>query len=148
MKEYNFYGWQTAEANPIAAEFAGISSPRELYDILSGVWSVQTCAPRFRPQWSESNKTLGQCSITAFLVQDIFGGDVLGTTVPGAGVHCYNSLPGCVFDLTSEQFGGRPVAYSQSDAVQQREVQFADEEKKTRYEYLRSAVLSFLAQRK
>lgn len=32
--------------------------------------------------WSQDNYSLGQCSITAFLAQDIFGGKVYGLLRP------------------------------------------------------------------
>ena len=69
---YKFYGWQDAAVYAVSEEYRGIKSPWDLYDALSHVWCRYTCAPRLRDNWSEENKTLGQCSITAFLVQDIF----------------------------------------------------------------------------
>ncbi len=45
--------------------------------------------------WTPDNKTLGQCSITAFLAQDIFGGKVYGIPLPEGGVHCYNMIGSC-----------------------------------------------------
>ena len=78
MMNYNFYGWEGASVPPVSDEFKDIKDPRELYDILSEIWCEYTCAPRLRKLWSADNKTLGQCSITAFLAQDIFGGKVYG----------------------------------------------------------------------
>ena len=92
-----------------------------------------------RGEWSEDNRTLGQCSITAFLVQDIFGGRVYGILRPGGNFHCYNDVDGCVFDLTSEQFGEEKLSY-EGNPEQFREVHFAKEEKRLRYEKLREAL--------
>ena len=50
---------------------------RALYRTLRRAWCRETCAPRLRGDWSEENPTLGQCSITAFLVQELFGGEKL-----------------------------------------------------------------------
>ena len=102
---YNFYGWESATVPPVNDEFKEIKDPRKLYDILSVIWCEYTCAPRFRKLWSEDNKTLGQCAITAFLAQDIFGGKVYGILRSGGNYHCYNNVGDVVFDLTSEQFG-------------------------------------------
>ena len=66
---YKFYGWETADIQ----DKNGLT-PRDYYDRLSKIWCAETCAPRMRADWSEENPTLGQCSITAFLLQDIFGG--------------------------------------------------------------------------
>ena len=80
--------------------------------------------------------TLGQCSITAFLAQDIFGGKVYGILRPDGNYHCYNVVGDCVFDLTSEQFGDEKLDY-ENNPEQFREVHFAKTEKRERYEYLK-----------
>ena len=77
-KDYKFWGWENANVSPVTDEYKGINNPRDLYDALSEIWCADTCAPRMRADWTEDNKTLGQCSITAFLAQDIFGGKVYG----------------------------------------------------------------------
>ena len=56
-------------------------SLNELFDILSECWCAETCANRMRDEWTKGNMTLGQCSITAFLIQDIFKGEVYGYPV-------------------------------------------------------------------
>lgn len=71
-----------------------------------------------------------------FLAQDIFGGKVYGILREGGNYHCYNVVDGCVFDLTSEQFGDEVLSY-ENNPEQLREVHFAKEEKRQRYEYLR-----------
>jgi hypothetical protein len=90
MKTYNFYGWEQATVPAITNKYKGIHTPQDLYDRLSDIWYADTCAPRLRDGWTPENKTLGQCSITAFLVQDIFGGKVYGILRPGGNYHCYN----------------------------------------------------------
>nr|MCR5046954.1 hypothetical protein [Treponema sp.] len=94
--DYKFYGWQNSCVAPISDEYKGISNPRELYEALRGIWKADTCAPRMRQDWSEENRTLGQCSITAFLAQDIFGGKVYGILREGGNYHCYNVIGDCV----------------------------------------------------
>ena len=107
-----------------------------LYDDLCRAWSAETCAPRMREQWSEENPTLGQCSITSFLVQDLFGGKVYGIPLEEGGYHCYNVVGDMVFDLASEQFGDRVLNY-ENNPEQFREIHFADPEKFQRYELLK-----------
>lgn len=135
MKEYKFYGWETADIK----DDNGLT-PRDYYDILSGIWCADTCAPRMRNEWSTHNPTLGQCSITAFLIQDFFGGKVYGILRPDGNYHCFNVVDGCVFDLTSEQFGDEALDYDNCPE-QFRETHFAKEEKRQRYEYLRAQLL-------
>ena len=136
MKTYRFYGHQTA----VVKNENGLT-PRDCYDILSDIWCADTCAPRMRDSWSPDNKTLGQCSITAFLIQDLFGGKVYGILRPGGNYHCFNAVGDCVFDLTSEQFGDVRLDYSNCPE-QLREVHFAKEEKRQRYEKLKAAFLA------
>lgn len=101
---------------------------------------METCAPRLRGKWSEENKTCGQCSITAFLVQDLFGGQVYGVPLPDGNFHCYNVVDGHTFDLTSEQF--RENLDYRDNPEQFRQVHFAKEEKRQRYELLKRKLLA------
>ncbi|MGN0609458.1 MAG: hypothetical protein ACI4J6_09650 [Oscillospiraceae bacterium] len=140
---YNFYGWEKANISPMLPEYSMITDPRMLYDMLSEIWCADTCAPRLRDRWTKDNKTLGQCSITAFLAQDIFGGRVYGILRPDGNYHCYNVAGDCVFDLTSEQFGGEVLCY-ENNPEQFREVHFAKEEKRLRYEYLKKRLYEMI----
>ncbi|MCC8049920.1 MAG: hypothetical protein LIP10_04570 [Clostridiales bacterium] len=141
-KRYHFYGWETATVPAVTDHYTGIRTPQDLYDALSELWCADTCAPRMRSDWTPENKTLGQCSITAFLAQDIFGGKVYGILRPGGNYHCYNVIGECVFDLTSEQFGDEVLNYS-DNPLQSREVHFAKEEKRLRYEKLKADLQAF-----
>ncbi len=139
---YRFYGWQSADI----ADEQGLA-PRDYYDLLSGIWSADTCAPRMRGDWSPDNPTLGQCSITAFLMQDLYGGKVLGVPLGDGNFHCFNVVGDCVFDLTSEQFGSRALDYDNCPE-QRREDHFAKVEKRQRYEVLRGRLMEALAGRR
>lgn len=135
--EYRFYGWEHADMPPVNPRYARVKTPRDLYDLLSGLWCAKTCAPRLRAQWSPEDRTLGQCSITAFLAQDIFGGRVFGILRPGGNFHCYNVVSGRAFDLTSEQFSDCTLDYTENPE-QFRELHFAADEKRLRYELLKA----------
>ncbi len=138
-EKYKFYGRENADVK----DKRGLT-PRDYYDILSDIWQSDTCVPRMRGDWSTENKTLGQCSITAFLLQDIYGGKVYGIPLDDGGFHCFNDVGGCVFDLTSEQFGDLKLNYA--DCPEQfREVHFAKEEKRQRYELLKARLFARLA---
>ncbi len=116
----------------------------DYYALLSEIWCKETCAPRLREKWTVENKTLGQCSVTAFLMQDLFGGEVYGILRPGGNYHCFNVVGEAVFDLTSEQFGDEVLDYS-GCARQSREAHFARQEKKARYDYLKTKLMEALA---
>ena len=141
---YRFYGWECAAVPAISDEYPGIGTPTELYDALRRIWCEYTCAPRLRAEWSMENQTLGQCSITAFLVQDIFGGEVRGILRPGGNYHCFNVVGDAEFDLTSEQFGSEKLNYAEY-TVQSREKHFSKDEKFRRYEYLRAELKKLTA---
>lgn len=132
VKRHSFYGEERVGENIKA-----------LFDDLLHVWAADTCAPRLRDGWSSDDPTLGQCSVTAFLVQDMLGGTVRGILRDGGNYHCYNVVDGVVFDLTSEQFSGETLEYSDGDPVQSREVHFAKEEKRERYELLKSRLAEY-----
>ena len=63
MKAYQFYGWEAARVR----DSLGLT-PCDYYDLLSDIWCAETCAPQMRKDWTPENRTLGQCSITAFLM--------------------------------------------------------------------------------
>ena len=66
-------------------------------------WSLDTAQ-----QWSAENPANGQCNVTAAVVYDLFGGEVLRTRYPAVW-HYYNRIDGVRCDLTDSQFH-RPVS--------------------------------------
>ena len=141
MNEYKFYGGNTKSVKPINHLYSKIIDQRHLYDLLSDIWCEYTCAPRLRKEWSVDNKTCGQCSVTSFLVQDIFGGEVYGVYIDG-NVHCFSKINDVIFDLTSEQFY-KPLIYKKENP-QSRDVHFAKKEKYERYLYLKEKLKEYV----
>lgn len=141
-KKYDFYGWENAGGvHSVDKSFQGIDTPYDLYDKLKKIWCADTCAPRMRNEWTTDNYTFGQCSITAFLAQDIFGGEVYAMPTESGGVHCYNVVDGVIFDLTSEQFQEKAKDLVYDCALLQdreSEIHFQKAEKRERYEYIKS----------
>ena len=134
--KYRFYHQDHLEdIKPINNHYKGIKNPFDLYNALTSIWCEYSCAPRMRKDWSKENMTLGQCSITSFLVPDIFGGEVYGVLLPDGAYHCFNVVNGVQFDLTSEQFGDTKLTYT-LEFPQSREAHFSSEEKYLRYLYL------------
>ena len=60
-------------------------------------------------QWQADNPAIGQCGVTALVVNDKLGGDILKTPLP-EGDHFYNRVNGERIDLTAGQFDA-PVNY-------------------------------------
>lgn len=80
---------------------------RTLPVVLQECWSRETS---YDPEkWTSENPTHGQCAITALVVQDLLGGDLLRAKVNGA-EHYWNRLPdSSELDLTRDQFGSAPT---------------------------------------
>ena len=146
METYGFYGHEKADVKARITDYPGIETPRDLYRALWHVWKRETCAARMQEDWSADNPTLGQCTITAFLAQDVFGGRVWGVPLEDGNFHCFNAVGDCVFDLTSEQFGDRKLDYTLR-YEQLRHDHFLKPGKRDRYEMLREALSAYLTGR-
>ncbi len=140
-----YYGHENSnQIHALNQMYKGIDTPDDLYNALMNVWCEYSCTPRLRSQWTSKNITLGQCSITAFLAQDIFGGKVFGILMQEGNYHCYNVVNNIAFDLTSEQFENEELSYV-NNPEQSREIHFARREKQERYEYLKDELKKFLS---
>ena len=82
----------------------GDRSLLDLYNQLLQAWGLDTSS-----KWQASNPALGQCSVTALVVQDRLGGEILKTDVNGSW-HFYNQLNGKRVDFTMRQFDS-PISY-------------------------------------
>ncbi|HEU5426758.1 MAG TPA: hypothetical protein VFU74_07790 [Actinocrinis sp.] len=78
---------------------------------LRASWAADTCSPDdlARAGWNPGNPAWGHCDITALIVNDVFGGDLVVGEVHHEGTqrgfHWWNRLPsGVELDLTREQF--------------------------------------------
>jgi hypothetical protein len=108
----------------------------ELRHVVGRGWSASTSADP--ENWTEANPAWGQCAVSALLLQDAFGGELLRTDVNGIS-HYFNRLPsGQCVDLTFDQFPGGS-AYG---AIVQRERSYVAGFPATvqRYELLKSRV--------
>ena len=75
-----------------------IFEPDVVARLLRRSWSVATAS-----QWTEVNPAAGQCNVTALLVHELFGGELLKTPLPD-GDHFYNRIIGKRYDFTESQF--------------------------------------------
>lgn len=87
-----------------------LTSLTEIERAIRANWSPGTCDPVDLPDWSIENPARGQCGVTALLLQELLGGELLLAPVSRSdgsrqGVHYWNRLAGGVeVDLTREQF--------------------------------------------
>ncbi len=79
-------------------------------ETLRRCWSRRTSS-----KWSPKNPANGQCSVTALVIQDHFGGQLLKTKVDGQW-HFYNEIDGVVYDFTDSQFA-EPILYEHKPAT-------------------------------
>lgn len=82
----------------------------DVIEALELSWCAATSADS---NWTPTNPTLGQCAVTALVIKDLYGGDLLRCSV-GSTSHYWNRIhpkaPGqelWELDLTVEQFGAR-----------------------------------------
>lgn len=75
----------------------------DLKEALEKSWSKETSSdPK---NWTPDNPAWGQCAVTALIIQDYFGGDLLRAAIEGIGSHYWNQLPNdSEIDLTKIQF--------------------------------------------
>lgn len=107
-----------------------VTTLEQLAQQLRTAWSKETATT-----WTRDNPARGQCSVTALVVYDLFGGRILKTGV-GPHDHFYNQIDGRRVDLTSSQFEG-PIAYE--DLPASRDDAFSDTTS-NQYQALRRAL--------
>jgi len=74
----------------------------ELRTALIGSWSKETAHRNGQAKWRPNNPALGQCAVTALVVQDYFRGDLVYCMHKS---HYWNRLPNRIeVDLTRGQF--------------------------------------------
>ncbi|PTM57651.1 YunG family protein [Desmospora activa] len=107
----------------------GIHTKR-LQQVLAHSWSIQTST-----KYTTDNPARGQCGVTALVVHDILGGEILKTPLP-EGWHFYNKIEGRRMDFSASQFT-EMIDYQ--DIPSDRTEAFADTNKE-QYRSLRKGV--------
>jgi len=109
-----------------------VNQREQLLGVLFQVWSRNSSS-----KWTPENPANGQCGVTALVVQDVLGGDILKTKTPD-GWHFYNRIYDRRHDFTESQFA-KPIEYV--DIVSSREEAFSDTNA-DQYDYLRQSVFN------
>jgi hypothetical protein len=78
--------------------------PARVRTALEASWS-----PESSPLWSRDNPACGQCTVTALVLYERFGGEIFKTRVGGEW-HFYNRIDRHTYDFTAAQFSS-PLAY-------------------------------------
>lgn len=103
----------------------------ELKELLLNSWSKETCSLGLRDSWTVDNPSLGQCAITALVINDMFGGKIM-RCMASSGSHYYNMIDDNLIDLTVEQFHGEIPLYDEGEE-RTREYLLGNEDTKNRY---------------
>ena len=89
-------------------------------------------------EWTPENPARGQCAVTALIVQDMFGGELLRTTVDGES-HYLNVIgDGTLVDLTAQQFAR--VGYDSEPEPRDREYVLSFPDTARRYGLLKAQI--------
>lgn len=77
-------------------------------------WCLETCDPTDAAGWAPTNPSLGHCAVSALVVHDFFGGELLEAEVlfqngSRQGFHYWNRLAGVEVDLTRDQFKSQEI---------------------------------------
>lgn len=125
-----------------------------LDQLIAALWRAWTAETSYdSAEWSADNPARGQCVVSALIVQDYFGGELVRFAVSGNGIsemHYANLLDGDVlFDVTRSQyqdveviFTPKPVDLKGHATI--RHKRLTDPETRRRYELLRSRIDEFL----
>ena len=95
----------------------GDKEPLTFHDLETAIhdsWSLETCDPTDVPSWTPAQPSQGQCAVTALVVHDLLGGELLEAEVRHAdgspqGYHYWNRFAGVDIDLTRRQFASGEV---------------------------------------
>ncbi len=120
-----------------------------LRQALRAAWSAATSKA---PAWTETNRAKGQCAVTACVVQDYLGGEILHTiaTVPSGNTvsHYFNIIGGETVDCTHEQFPDGTVFSEPAPKTKgfpsTRDYCLSYNDTKQRYDLLSSRVAGYL----
>ena len=89
-----------------------IQSLDDLFGLLLDCWCRETAYPPCQEEYDhEKDPTCGQCAITATIIHDIFGGDVIKIRQNNGATHYFNRIDGNYIDLTSDQFDLYGIKY-------------------------------------
>lgn len=78
--------------------FSRLFEEQRVFICLRSSWSKLTSS-----KWIVEKPECGQCSVTALVLHDLFGGEILKTRVNGS-LHFYNRINGEICDFTRTQF--------------------------------------------
>lgn len=122
-------------------------SPTRYSEAMNGTWTLAELEATLREAWSPDtsyepsawtlvNPAAGQCAVTALVIQDHLGGEIVRAIAEQV-EHYWNRFRGSEdVDLTGEQFAAPPT-WSYGPTIVDRDSLLANENTKMRYEIFR-----------
>lgn len=110
----------------------------ELGEVFRRGWAADTSSD---PSWSCENPELGQCAVTALLVQEWLGGELLRARVGEVSHYWNRTADGAELDLTRAQF---EVFEPEGIEVRTRDYVLSFPETRRRHDLLRRRTASLL----
>ena len=98
-----------------------------IISVLRKCWSIKSSS-----LWTEKNPAQGQCGVTALVINDFYGGEILKTNLSNGQWHYYNLIDGKRYDFTKSQFDSE-IQYQ--DILSNRKEAFLDTNE-VQYNYL------------
>lgn len=80
------------------------NTPEKLKAAPSQAWSKETCYEPQQDVWLKENPAMGQCYVTALVLNDYLGGEILKAKSSNGVSHYWNSVDGEEIDFTRSQF--------------------------------------------
>ena len=115
---------------------------KELEKALLNSYSKELCYEKAKDNWTEENKTLGMCAITALVVNDYFKGDITKIKVDKTSYY-FNIINNKIMDLTRNQLK-KEIEYKDYKIVNRKDIIIEDT--KNRYQRLKEKVTKVLLQ--
>lgn len=108
----------------------------QLLCIFKESWSINSST-----KWTQNNPAKGHCGVTALVVNDILGGEIIKTPTTD-GWHFYNMVNNIYYDLTASQFSTK-IEYV--NVLSNREEAFLDTTE-FQYNFLKQKVFIYYQQ--
>lgn len=108
-------------------------------------WCAESAYFSDRKNWTKENSAMGQCTVTALIVYDFFGGKIVrGYSQEYKLFHYWNLIDGNKIDLTYSQFINKPDINFTNICYKQKEELLKIKSVRYRYFLLKRNVLRIL----
>jgi hypothetical protein len=74
---------------------------------VKNAWGKDTAYHKDAERWTNKNPSIGQCAVTALVINHFFGGKIISGVSSDGAVHFWNRILGFKIDLTKSQFEGK-----------------------------------------